>query len=105
MPDWLTFMFNDPIHPHGAMRLLAGAALGFLVTYFTGRLTVPLAIYLLMNVASLAYYEMGMRNFESILKFMVLGSGFGGFAFGVGWLIGIFSCWVFWKMRRPAIDQ
>jgi hypothetical protein len=100
MPDWLIFMFNDPVHTHGALRLVAGAALGFIVTFFTGRLSVSVAIYLLMNIASFAYFALGMRSLETILKFMVLGSGFGGFAFGIGWLIGIFICLLLWTIRR-----
>jgi hypothetical protein len=100
MPDWLIFMFNDPVHTHGAVRLVAGAALGFIVTFFTGRLSVSVAIYLLMNLASFAYFALGMRSLETILKFMVLGSGFGGFAFGVGWLIGIVICLLLWTIRR-----
>jgi len=100
MPDWLTFALNDPVHTHGAIRLVVGAVSSFLVTFFTARLSVPLAIYLVMNIPSLAFYEMGMRSPETILKFMVLGSGFGGFAFGVGWLLGILLCWSFWQVRK-----
>jgi hypothetical protein len=100
MPDWLMFVLNDPVHTHGGLRFVAGTALGFLVTFFTGRLSVPLVIYLLMNLASFAYYYLGMRSLDSILKMMVLGSGFGGFAFGIGWLLGILLCWIFWQARK-----
>jgi hypothetical protein len=32
--------------------------------------------------------------------FAVLGSGFGGFPFGVVWLLGILTCWIFWQIRK-----
>jgi hypothetical protein len=50
---------------------------------------VPLGIYVLLNLPSIALWTIGYASLHTAAMFAVLGSGFGGFAFGVGWLLGI----------------
>jgi hypothetical protein len=92
MPDWLTYFCNDLVTGDGAIGLAAGAALGFIVTFFSNRLSVPLGIYVLLNLPSIAMWYIGYASLYSAAMLAVLGSGFGGFPFGVGWLLGILAC-------------
>jgi hypothetical protein len=65
--------------------------------------SVPLGIYVLLNLPSIAMWYMGYLILHTVAMFAVLRAGFGGFAFGVGWLLGILACWIFWltcKKRR-----
>jgi hypothetical protein len=100
MPDWVTYFYNDLVTVDGAMRFLAGTALAFLVAFFSNRLSVPLGIYALLNLPSIAMWYMGYASLHTAAMFAILGSGFGGFSFGVGWLLGIFACWIFWLTRK-----
>jgi hypothetical protein len=100
MPDWLTYFYDELTTGDGALRLIAGAALSFIVTFSGNRLSVPLGIYLLLNLPSIAIWYIGYASVYSAAMFAVLGSGFGGFPFGVGWLLGILFCWSFWQVRK-----
>jgi len=100
MPDWLTYFYNEIVIVDGAIHLVAGVALGFLVTFFSKRLSVPLGIYVLLNLPSIAMWYIGYASVYSATMLAVLGSGFGGFPFGVGWLLGILACWIFWQTQK-----
>jgi hypothetical protein len=100
MPDWLRYFYNDLVTGNGAILLVAGVASGFLVMFFTNRLSVALGIYVLLNLPSIALWYIGYASFHTAAMFAVLGSGFGGFAFGIGWLLGILLCWIFWQTRK-----
>jgi hypothetical protein len=99
MPDWLIYFYNDLL-TGGAIWLVAGSILSFLVTYLANRLSVPLGIYVLLNLPSIAMWYMGYLSLHTAAMFAVLGASLGGFAFGVGWLLGIFACWIFWQTRK-----
>jgi hypothetical protein len=105
VPDWLTYFLDDLTKGEEAIRLLAGAVLGFTVTFFCNRLSVPLGIYVLLNMPSIAMWYIGYASVHGAAMLAVLGSGFGGFAFGVGWLLGILACGIFWLTRKkPSLN-
>jgi hypothetical protein len=46
---------------------------------------------------------MGYLSLHTAAMFAVLGASLGGVAFGVGWLLGIFACWIFWQTRTRRV--
>jgi hypothetical protein len=65
-------------------------------------LSVPVGIYVLFNLPSIAMWYIGYAGVYSAAMLAVLGSGFGGFPFRVGRLLGILACLIFWRTRKKG---
>jgi hypothetical protein len=89
-------------HGRGAIALVVATIFGFFFTFVIGRLSSPVWIMSAVMNFPTVYYLMSLNaDYYVMVAVLVMGYGLGGL--GVGWLLGVFLCWIFWQIRKRAI--
>jgi hypothetical protein len=85
----------------GGILFLLTAVVSFLVARRAGRIT-PLhwILAILFNLPTVVYVLLGDLSHSSVMMYLVLGYGLGGF--GMGWLLGILACWSSWRLGNKT---
>jgi hypothetical protein len=84
----------------GGLWFVVMAVLSFLLVRRAGRITrLHWILAAVFNFPTIVYVWLGDLSHSSVMMYVVLAYGLGGF--GMGWLFGM-ACWLFWSRERTA---